>query len=470
MKFTSDIVIGLEIHVELNTNTKLFCSCATKGNEEPNTRTCPICLGHPGSKPVLNKKAVDYAIKLGLALNCDIDNELIFSRKSYFYPDLAKNFQTTQYERPLCNGGFIELSTGKKVNLTRIHIEEDPAALVHPNSINDSSYVLVDYNRSGNPLCEIVTEPDMTTPEEAREFMKKLITILEYLEIFDGENGIIKADANISIKESGYVRSEVKNITGFKEIERALNYEVQRQRKAVSDGEALVMDTRGWNAEKGISSRLRTKESEEDYGYIIDPDLVPIDVTPEWIESIRKDIPELADEKMKKFLSEHKIADDMAEIISKDKDLAKHYELLVGKVNDAELVSKFVRRDFPKILNYHKLDAANVSEETNAKYAAVLNSLKAGDINQQAAFKISSEVTINESADVEVLINDNKQVSDDSAIEAIVQEVITEQAENVEKYKNGEEKILNFLVGQVMRKSKGAANPGKAKEVLLKLL
>jgi len=467
--FTTDIVIGLEIHVELNTDSKLFCGCATKGSEEPNSRTCPICLGHPGSKPILNKKAVDYAIKLGLALKSKIDSELIFSRKSYFYPDLAKNYQITQYEQPLCVGGKIVLKDGKKVGITRVHIEEDPASLVHPNSITDSAYVLVDYNRSGNPLCEIVTEPDMTSPDEAREFMKKLITILEYLEIFDDKEGIIKADANISIKESGYVRSEVKNITGFKEIERALLYEVQRQKNAIKEGEKLVQDTRGWNPEKGITTRLRTKETDEDYGYIIDADLVPIDITKEWVASIEKDMPELADEKLEKFKGAG-IADDMAEIISKDKDLAKHYEWLVPKVNDAVLVSKFIRRDFPKILNYHKLEAKNISEEINTKYGAILCALKEEKLNQQSAFKIASDATVQADLDVEAIIKENTVVSDDSVIKTIVGEVITEQKENVEKYKNGEEKILNFLVGQVMRKSKGAASPQKAKEVLLELL
>ena len=209
-KFTTDIVIGLEIHVELNTKTKLFCGCPTKGNEEPNTRTCPTCLGMPGSKPVLNRKAVEFALKLCMALNCDISNELVFSRKSYFYPDMAKNYQISQYEVPLGKKGILKLKEGKEIGITRVHMEEDPASLVHPAGMKDSSYVLVDYNRSGNPLVEIVTEPDFTSAEEARDFMKQLITVLDYLEIFDVNSGIIKADANISIKESSYTRVEIK--------------------------------------------------------------------------------------------------------------------------------------------------------------------------------------------------------------------------------------------------------------------
>ena len=222
--FSNSIVIGLECHVELNTNTKLFCSCPAKGSEEPNTRTCPTCLGMPGSKPVLNKKAVEFALKLCLALNCKISPELIFSRKSYFYPDMAKNFQISQYEIPLGKEGKLNLSNGKEIGITRVHMEEDPASLVHPSGMQKSAYVLVDYNRSGNPLLEIVTKPELSSAAEARDFMKQLINVLNYLEIFDENYNIIKADANISIRESGFVKAEVKNITGFKEIEKALNY------------------------------------------------------------------------------------------------------------------------------------------------------------------------------------------------------------------------------------------------------
>ena len=252
--FNSDIVIGMEIHVELDTKTKLFCGCQREGKEDelPNTRTCAVCLGHPGSKPVLNKKAVLYALKICLATGCDISNELIFSRKSYFYPDMSKNYQISQYEIPLGTDGKIELESGKQIRLRRIHLEEDPASLVHPSGMFDSQFVLVDYNRSGNPLCEIVTEPDLTGPDEAREFMKKMVTILNYLEVFNIEKCIIKADANISIKESGYSRVEVKNVTGFKEIERALNYEISRQKQEVKSGMKIMQETRGWMQTKEL--------------------------------------------------------------------------------------------------------------------------------------------------------------------------------------------------------------------------
>ncbi|MCX6707143.1 MAG: Asp-tRNA(Asn)/Glu-tRNA(Gln) amidotransferase subunit GatB [Candidatus Woesearchaeota archaeon] len=296
--FTTDIVIGLEIHVELNTNTKLFCSCSTENTEEPNTHTCPVCLGHPGSKPVLNKKAVDFAVRLCLALGCTISRNLIFSRKNYFYPDMSKNYQITQYEVPIGTEGKLRISDEKEVGLVRAHLEEDPASLVHPAGMHSSPFVLVDYNRSGRPLLEIVTKPEMYSPAEARDFMRKLITVLNYIGIFDQDHCIIKADANISIKETGYVRSEVKNITGFKEIERALKYEVERQKKDFEEGKKFVLDTRAWDAENGVTRRIRTKETEEDYGYILDPDLVITEITDDFVESIKKEMPELAQDKV----------------------------------------------------------------------------------------------------------------------------------------------------------------------------
>ena len=352
-KFKSDVVIGIECHVELKTDSKLFCGCARTGSDEPNTRTCPVCLGHPGSKPVLNKKAVEYAIKLALATNSKISNELIFSRKSYFYPDMAKNYQISQYEIPLATDGKLKLERGKEINLVRIHMEEDPAALIHPAGMRDSKFTLVDYNRSGNPLVEVVTQPDMTSPEEARDFMKQLITILEYLEIFDSNNCIIKADANISIKESNYTRAEIKNITGFKDIERALKYEVARQREEINEGKKLVMETRSWDSEKGITFSLRTKETEADYGYIVDPDLVKIELTNELISKIKREMPELAHEKLAKFTEKHGLNEEMAKVISKDKALAEMFEAVSTAVNP-ELAAKWIRRELTRVLNYNK--------------------------------------------------------------------------------------------------------------------
>ncbi|MBT7391370.1 Asp-tRNA(Asn)/Glu-tRNA(Gln) amidotransferase subunit GatB, partial [archaeon] len=349
-KFTKDIIIGLEIHIELNTNTKLFCSCQTQGNESPNTRTCPICLGHPGSKPVTNKKAIEYAIKLAMALDCKIAKQVIFSRKSYFYPDMAKNYQITQYEIPIGEKGRIPIGK-KEIGITRVHIEEDPAALVHPGGIGNAKYVLVDYNRSGNPLCEIVTKPELNSPEEAREFMKNLITILQYLNIFDPKKNIIKADANISIKESGYIRSEIKNITGFKDIQRALNYEIERQKEQG----IKIQQTRSWDSDKGTTSLLRKKETQEDYGYIFDPDLVPIDITSDLKKRLKKEIPELPNLKYNRYIKDLKLSNDDANVLANDFHLTKIFEKAIKKVS-SNLAAKWIRKELVRVLNYNKIE------------------------------------------------------------------------------------------------------------------
>ena len=333
-----EVIIGIECHVSLNTKTKLFCSCSLNGSEEPNTRTCDICVGLPGSKPVLNKKALEYALKLCLALNCKISPELIFSRKVYFYPDMGKNYQITQYELPIGENGSLKL-TNKEVKIKRIQIEEDPAALVHQGST-----VLVDYNRSGTPLCEIVTEPDLSSPEEAREFLKRLLTILNYLGIFDPELCIVKADANVSIKP--YERIEIKNINGFKEIERAITYEIERQKKLISENQPIKQrETRGWDADKGITNFQRKKEEEADYGYIIDTDLVPIDISKEFIEKTKKELPELPQEKTARYIKEYKLKKEDAEVLANDYELALLYEKAVSMKINQSFAAEWIRRE-----------------------------------------------------------------------------------------------------------------------------
>ncbi|MFH2027858.1 MAG: Asp-tRNA(Asn)/Glu-tRNA(Gln) amidotransferase subunit GatB [Nanoarchaeota archaeon] len=471
MNFKTDIVIGLEIHVELKTDSKLFCGCqrAADEDEQPNTRCCPVCLGHPGSKPVLNKKAVEYAIKLALATKSKIADSLIFSRKSYFYPDMSKNYQISQYEIPLATKGKIKLESGKEISLTRIHMEEDPAALVHPAGMEKSSFVLVDYNRSGDPLCEIVTEPDMVSPEEARDFMKQLITILEYLDIFDVNNCIIKADANISIKESGYIRAEVKNITGFKDIERALRYEVERQKKDIKEGKKLIQETRAWNADKGYTFSLRTKEVEAEYGYIIDPDLVEIKLRKEWIDGIKKTLPELADEKLKKFKEQHNIADDTAKVLAKNKELANIFEAVAASVNP-ELASKWIRRELPRVLNYHKKKFSDIglSEKHLVDLLTLIDSKK---ITEKVGQKIL-ELLVENPFDVNEYVKKEglESVNDSGELESICQEAIKEAPQAVEEYRSGKEKALNFIVGIVMKKTRGKASPTEVNEILKKLI
>jgi len=465
MKFKSNVVIGLEVHVELKTESKLFCSCPRTGSDVPNTRTCPTCLGMPGSKPVVNKKAIEYAIKLALATNSKIAKELIFSRKSYFYPDLAKNWQISQYEIPLATEGKIKLESGKSISLTRIHMEEDPAALIHPAGMEKSAYVLVDYNRSGDPLVEVVTEPDLTSPEEARDFMKQLITILEYLEIFDVDNCIIKADANISIKDSGYTRAEIKNITGFKDIERALKYEVLRQKKDISEGKKLKQETRAWDAEKGITFSLRTKEVEAEYGYIIDPDLVRIELTKDWIKEIQSQMPELAEDKLNKFLRTHKIEETTAKVLAKDKELAEMFEAVSTAVNP-ELAAKWIRRELPRVLNYNKKKLHD-TEIKDIHMIDLLKLIEQKKITETTAQRLIEKL-IEKPFDVNGYVKKQnlEAVSDTNIIEKFCKEAIKENPKAVEDFKSGTEKALQFIIGQVMRKSKGKATPKEVNEIL----
>ncbi len=469
--FTSDMVIGLEIHVQLKTQTKLFCACPTKTSTEdvPNTRCCPTCLGFPGAKPVINKKVLDYAIKLCLALGCEIAPTNVFSRKSYFYPDLAKNYQISQYELPLGSKGAVLLSNEKKVGITRVHIEEDPASLVHPGSLASASHVLIDYNRSGVPLCEIVTEPDMTGPDEAREFMKKLRTILIYLDIFDPETCVVKADVNVSIKSGGYVRSEIKNVTGFKEIERAIVYEVQRQKKAVSEGEALIQDTRSWDAIKGVTSRLRKKETEQDYGYILDTDLPVIDITPEWVEEAQSNLPELADAKIAKYIEKYKIPKEDALVLAQEKLLAEMFEKVAEKVNPA-LAAKWLRRELVRVMNFNKQTFNDLLIDEN-HMIELLQMVKNNEITDRTAQKILEELIVKPFSPKEyVKENGLGAVADEGVLEQYCKEAIQENAGVVEEYRKGNQKSFNFLVGQVMKKSKGKAVPQQVNELLAKLL
>ena len=467
--FTSDVVIGLEIHVELDTKTKLFCSCQTHGSEEPNTRTCEICLGMPGSKPVLNKKAVEFALKLCMALNCKISPELIFSRKSYFYPDMSKNYQISQYEIPLGKIGKLKLRNGKEIGIARVHMEEDPASLVHPHGLKEGSYVLVDYNRSGNPLVEVLTEPDLISPDEARDFMKQLITVLNYLEIFDINEGIIKADANVSIKESSYARVEIKNITGFKEIERALVYEVSRQKEEIKNYKKIEQETRAWDSERGVTFTLRKKETEEDYGYIIDTDLTIVEVTDKLVKEIKKDMPELAQDKVKKFVQRHKIKKEDAEILAAEKELAEMFENVAEEI-DPTLAAKWLRKELVRVLNYNKKELHEV--EIDAKHMIdLLRLVENKKITDNVAAKILEKL-IEKQFDVKEYIKKEKleAVSDVSELEKFCREAIKENPKAVEDYKKGEKKALNFIVGAVMKKTKGKATPKEVNEILLRLI
>lgn len=466
--FKTDIVIGLEIHVELDTDTKLFCPCTTQA-DEPNTATCEICLGFPGSKPLLNKKAVEYATRLCLALGCKIASELIFSRKSYFYPDMAKNYQITQYELPLGEKGTLELSDGEQIGITRVHMEEDPASLIHPAGMANSTFVLVDYNRSGRPLCEVVTEPDMTSPEQARDFMKQLINVLRYLKIFDINHCIIKADANISIKESGYTKVEVKNITGFKEIERALHYEITRQKQAVAAGEDIHQETRAWDSESGITRAMRKKETAEDYGYILDPDIVVTDITSEYVEKIKSELPELHHERAKRYIHNYKISPEDAKVLTLDYDLSEFFDTVAKKV-DPVIAARWVRRELARVLNYNKIEF-NESKINSNEFSNILDLLISKKITDNIAKRLLEKLVVEHFNVIEYVKKESLEaVNDSNEIEEMVKKIIIDNPKAVEEIKSGKEIALNFLVGQVMKQSKGKASPSDAKEIVKKLI
>jgi aspartyl-tRNA(Asn)/glutamyl-tRNA(Gln) amidotransferase subunit B len=453
MNFTKDIVIGLEIHAELGTKTKLFCSCATKGNEEPNTRTCPICLGHPGSKPVVNYSAVKFAVMLAKALECRLAQKLIFSRKSYFYPDLAKNYQITQYEDPIGKNGYMNIGK-KKIGISRVHLEEDPASIIHPLGIEKSPYTLVDYNRSGNPLCEIVTEPEIDSPAQARDFMKSLLTMMQYLGIYE-DGSIIKADANISLKEKNYVRVEIKNISGFKEIERALNYEILRQKK-----EDVKQETRLWDATKGITRSLRSKESEDDYGYIFEPDIVPVEIDAD------VNIPQLPHDKLEQY-KKLGLSEEDALVISNDFTLMNIFER-VGKKVDPVLSSRWIRRELVRVAGYNEKDPDEIDVPEFIKLLELIEKKK---ITEKVGQKIMEELG---SKKIDVLEyvkkNDLESTENSSDTEKFCSEAICENPKAVEDLKAGKEAALNFLLGCVMKKSRGKIDASEAREALIRNL
>ena len=454
------VMIGLEVHCQLDTKSKLFCTCPTSGVDEPNTAICPICLGLPGSKPQLNRAALHAGIKLCLALNCTFAKTLVFSRKTYFYPDLAKNFQITQYELPLGKKGSLSVE-GKPITIRRVHMEEDPAALTHAQAAT-----LIDYNRSGIPLLEIVTEPVFESPEQARDFMKVLLGVLKYLKIYDPQNGIVKADANVSVAKTNFTRVEIKNVTGFKEIERALHYEIVRQEERPGE---VKQETRGWDAAKGLTFSLRAKELEEDYGYIIEPDLPELELGKALIDKLKKEIPELPQQKADRWTKELKINAVDSSILAADPAVADFCEA-VFKTVDPIFASKWLRRDFLAALNEATLQVEE-SKVTPAQVAELIGMIKAGQLTPLIAKKLMPELVVKpfspkERAKKEGLL----AVADESAIKKLCEEAIAENPDAVKDYKAGQEKAFHFLVGKVMAKTKGRATPDLVNRLMKELL
>ena len=448
----TEVKIGCEFHIQLNTKSKIFCSCSTASSDEPNTNTCPSCLGLPGSKPTFNQEALNQALKVALALNCKINKKSYFSRKSYFYPDLPKNYQITQYETPIAVEGKLE-----GIKIKRTHLEEDPGKLVHQGAVT-----LVDYNRSGIPLIEVVTEPDFKTPNEVRLFLRKLTTVLEYLKVYSRKSELsIRTDANVSINNGE--RVEIKNITGIKPVEDALEYEIKRQEKE----KKVVRETRGYDAEKKVTYTLRTKEGEEDYGYIYDPDLSEILLNDKEINEIKNSLPELASERAIRIMKEYKINKEDAEVLTQELKLAELFEAIAKEISPV-LAAKWLRRDLSRVLNYNKKELHEVElEEKHLK--ELLKLVEEKKITDQVAGKILEKLIEKPFSPKEYIEKEGLgKISSTEDLRKLCLEAIGENPKAIEDYKTGGEKALDFVVGSVMRKTRGKADPVLVKEIIKK--
>jgi len=472
-------VIGLEVHAQLLTRSKIFCGCSTAFGEEPNTLTCPVCTGQPGSLPVLNQRAVEFAIKLGLATSCRIEPYSIFARKNYFYPDLPKGYQISMYERPLATEGFIDIVTDgktKRIKLIRIHMEEDAGKLKHGETPETAAFSYVDFNRTGVPLVEIVSGPDMRSPQEAGDYLRKLRAILQYLEICTGnmEEGSFRCDANISMRPRGQkefgTRTELKNMNSFRHVEKALEYEIKRQIGVLESGEEVIQETRLYDAAQGITVSMRGKEEAHDYRYFPDPDLVPLKVEESWVEEIRRTLPELPTQKKDRFVREYQIPEYDAEILTATKVMANYYEESVRLFPEPKAVSNWIMGDFLKEL---KRDEREIDQcpVTPGHLAEMLKMIKAGTISGKIAKDVFEEM-YRSGGRPEKIVKEKGwvQILDTGEIEGAIQRVIEANPKQLEEYRGGKEKLFGFFVGEVMKQTKGKANPKLVNELLTKKL
>jgi aspartyl-tRNA(Asn)/glutamyl-tRNA(Gln) amidotransferase subunit B len=471
-----EAVIGLEVHAQMLTDTKIFCGCSTKFGSEPNSQTCQICIGMPGVLPVLNKKVLEFAIRTGLATNCTIASYSRFARKNYFYPDLPKGYQISQYEHPICEHGHIEIIVDgavKKIGITRIHMEEDAGKNIHEGGGN---YSFVDLNRTGVPLMEIVSEPDMRTPAEAVEYMKKIRAIVRYLGVCDGnmEQGSLRCDANVSVRPEGQAefgtRAEIKNINSFRFVEKAIEYEIKRQIKVIEDGGKVIQETRLWDSNKGITESMRSKEEAHDYRYFPDPDLVPITVEQAAIDEIRAGLPELPDAKRKRFVSDFGLPELDADLLTSEKAVAEWFEEAVKAGGQPKAVSNWMMGELMRLLNEENSSIENCLLKPE-QLAAMLGLIDKGTISGKIAKTVFAEM-YKTGKDAEVIVKEKGlvQISDESAIEKAVDELIAKHPSEAERFRAGEEKLLGFFVGQVMKAMKGKANPQMLNDLLKKKL
>ena len=471
-----EVVIGLEVHAQLSTETKIFCGCKSEYGAPANSRICPICMGMPGVLPVLNQQSVEYGIKAGLAMNCEIASYSRFARKNYFYPDSPKGYQISQFEEPLCENGQITIGTDsnrKKIGITRIHLEEDAGKSMHEPNRPESK---VDLNRAGVPLLEIVSEPDLRSPEESYEYLVKLKQLLRYLGISDCnmEEGSLRCDANISIRKPGDekfgTKTELKNMNSFRGVEKALHAEIKRQIETLESGGTIVQATNLWDENTGEIKQMRAKEGSDDYRYFPEPDLVPFTISEKQINGIRENLPELPEKKMVRFVSEYKLKAEHALVLTASRRVAEYFEELTTLTGDPKNSANWIMGNVSRVLNDEgiSIDEFSVSP---ARLAELMKSVSDGSISISAARTVFDEMLTDESSVGSVIEKLGlKQMSDSSEIDKIVQEVIDSNPDEAERYKNGEGKLKGWFVGQIMRASHGKANPQVANESLDRLL
>ncbi len=475
-----ETVIGLEVHAQLTTNTKIFCGCSTEFGQTPNSQTCPVCLALPGALPVLNQKAVELAIRTGLATNCQIAPRSVFARKNYFYPDLPKGYQISQFELPVCEHGWldIDLENGerKRIGITRAHMEEDAGKLVHGDSPEASNHSLVDLNRACTPLLEIVSEPDMRSADEAIDYLKKLHQIVVYLGVCDGnlEEGSFRCDANISVRPWGQeelgTRAELKNINSFRFIKQAIEYEVERQIDLIEDGGKVVQETRLFDSNSGMTRSMRGKEDAHDYRYFPDPDLVPLVISPEWIEEVRATLPELPEAKRTRFVEELGLTAYDAGVLAADRELADYFDACVALAEDAKSCANWIMGDVLRKLKESDTaiaDAPISPELLTGLLARIADDTISGKIAKTVFEKMWQN---GQTADQIIEKEGLKQVTDTGAIEGLVDEVIAANPDQVAEYLGGKDKLIGFFVGKVMQASQGKANPGMVNQLLKKKL
>ena len=471
-----EVIIGLEVHAELSTKTKIFCSCPTEFGAEPNTHVCPICMAMPGTLPVLNEKVVEYAVKAGLATNCEISRDSKNDRKNYFYPDLPKAYQISQYDKPLCEHGYVEIDTEegkKKIRLTRIHIEEDAGKLNHDEFSGGS---LVDLNRAGVPLIEIVSEPDIRSSEEAESYLRKLKSILEYIEVSDCkmQEGSLRADVNVSVRKKGDTklgtRTEMKNMNSFRSITRAIEYEVDRQIDVIEDGGKVEQETLRWDEVSGKTFSMRDKEDAQDYRYFPDPDLVAIKLSEEYIENIKKTLPELPKSRKQRYLEKYKLSEKDANIITASKYLSDLFEGATKICNNPKAVNNWIISDISRILNETEMDPIEIPFDSK-QLAKLIILIDKGTISSKLAKKVLVEM-FEHPRDPEDIIDEKGwvQISDEGAIKDVVLKILEANPQSVSDYKGGKDKALGYLVGQAMKETRGKANPQMLNKMFLEEL